>query len=53
MKVILWIIYQITRLQPLWFLLASAKAMNWNVGVERSGDNVKSIIISNPDLEEE
>ena len=52
MRILLRIVYMIARIYPMGFLIASAKAMNWNVSVEPLGDNVASITISNPELVE-
>lgn len=53
MKLILRFIYYLTRIQPLWFLLAAGKAMGWEVSVEHEGDFVISIKFTNPNIEPE
>lgn len=49
MKLLLWFVYQITKMYPLGFLLAAGKALKWDVTYDSDGENVKSIEFAKPE----
>jgi hypothetical protein len=50
----LWLVYQVTKINPIWFLLASVKAMGWNVEViGNDNDDVSQFIIKNPSYKDD
>lgn len=45
MKIRLWFIYRLVRLAPIEFILASVKALRWNVQVEDTDEYVEGLVI--------